>query len=347
VVKTTDGGATWQTQNVGLYDMLNSVYFTDNNNGYAVGAAGTALRTTDGGTNWTPMTVPDAGNLTKVQFPENGLVGYIGLQPQAGGGRILKTIDGGDNWAVIGVGGPFVTSYSCGMATDNQGVVVGYEGWVYGVPSDTAHDSQTTADIVAAAFSHDDPDRGYLIGNDSTQGVIRYTATFGPVWDSVTCPVVSALWGVDMPTSDIAYFCGTDGFIGKTLAPTYVQSRYVPPGVTATMCGVCFPNGADTGYAVGAGGVILRTYDGGGVPGIADARAPVAGRAGIRVVSNPSRCGITFRTDANVIVAVFDAAGRVVARQAATKGLNFLSLSEAGAYFVKAGAQTFRVVLTE
>jgi hypothetical protein len=52
-------------------------------------------------------------------------------------------------------------------------------------------------------------------------------------------------------------------------------------------------------------------------------------------VSNPSRHGITFHADADVNVVVFDAAGRVVARLAATKGLNFLPLSKAGVYVVK------------
>ena len=331
-VKTTDGGATWQTQNAGLYGMLNSVYFKDNNNGYAVGQRGAALRTTDGGATWTPMTVPGGGdNLTRVQFPEDGLVGYIGVHP-AVGGKIYKTTDGGGSWTSINVGGPLDRSYSCGMAADTIGVIVGYNGMVYG---DSAQDPQTTADIVAAAFSPTDPNKAYIIGNDSTIGLIRYTATFGPVWDSVTCPVVSALWGVDMPTSDIAYFCGTDGFIGKTVSPTYVQRTDVPSGVTAEMHGLCFPNGSDTGFAVGAGGVILRTFDGGGAPGIADARAPAAGRVGIRVVSNPSRNGVKFRADAGVNVMVFDAAGRVVARQAATKGLNFLPLPKAGVYVVK------------
>jgi hypothetical protein len=47
---------------------------------------------------------------------------------------------------------------------------------------------------------------------------------------------------------------------------------------------------------------------------------------------------------------VFDATGRVVARQVAARGLNFLPLSKAGVYYVpeaQAQAQAVRVVLTE
>ena len=39
VVKTTDGGANWVRQYIEATYSLNSVYFKDNNNGYAVGYA--------------------------------------------------------------------------------------------------------------------------------------------------------------------------------------------------------------------------------------------------------------------------------------------------------------------
>ena len=52
-------------------------------------------------------------------------------------------------------------------------------------------------------------------------------------------------------------------------------------------------------------------------------------------MSNPSRHGIAFSTDADVNVIVFDVAGRVVAKQAAARGANFVPLSKAGVYAVK------------
>ena len=73
---------------------------------------------------------------------------------------------------------------------------------------------------------------------------------------------------------------------------------------------------------------------------------PAVTRAGIRVASNPCRHGIALQSDADVRVSVFDAAGRVVMSRAATKGLSFLPLPT-GAYFVKAGAQTARAVVTD
>jgi len=267
VIKTTDRGTNWVLQVAESTRSLRSVYFKDNNTGYAVGDAGTAIRTTDGGANWTAMTVPDTYMLTGVQFPENGQIGYIGVCSQSGDGKVLKTTDGGDSWTAISVGGPASASCGCGMATDSVGVAFGYDGFVYGTTdgfgTGAVQGPQTIADLVAAAFSPTDPNVGYLIGNDSTHGVIRYTDDGGAtLWDSVRCYPITAFYGVDMPTSEVAWVCGTGGMILRSMTPhDFWRST---TGVTADMYGVCFPNGVDTGYAVGAGGTILRTYDGGG-----------------------------------------------------------------------------------
>jgi hypothetical protein len=49
VMRTTDGGSTWEEQLFESHFNLNGVYFTDSNNGTAVGNSGTILRTTNGG----------------------------------------------------------------------------------------------------------------------------------------------------------------------------------------------------------------------------------------------------------------------------------------------------------
>jgi photosystem II stability/assembly factor-like uncharacterized protein len=354
VVKTTDGGATWQEQNTGvLLAGLNSVYFKDNDNGYAVGEAGAAIRTTDGGAIWTAMTVPSGSDMLNcVQFPENGLTGYIGVYPRTVGGKVLKTTDGGDNWTLVNVGSPLHWSRSVGMATDDIGVVVGSGGMVLmttdGFGSTSIQGPQTTANLVAAAFSPTDPAMGYLIGSDTIRGVIRYTATGGlPLWDPVSCWSTMAFYGIDMPSSDVAYVCGTEGNILRSIYPT--DFWRTTTGVTSSLYGVCFPNGVDTGYAVGGGAVILKTTDGGQpwTPGVAEGKVPATSRTGIRVVSNPSRHGIALHSAADVAVTVFDASGRILMSQAATKGLNFLPLRKAGVYIVKAGAETARIVVTD
>jgi photosystem II stability/assembly factor-like uncharacterized protein len=356
ILKTTDGGTTWTPQASGVPSPLNSVYFKDDDNGYAVGSAAAAIRTTDGGATWTPMTIPGAPppTLNYVAFPENTMTGYIGVYPRAGLGKVLKTTDGGDNWTEITVGGALNWSRSCGMATDNIGVVVGNGGMVYGTAdgfgTTAVQGPLTIADLTAAAFSPTDPLKGYLIGNDSMHGLIRHTDDGGAsLWDSVTCWPVTAFHGVDVPTSEAAYVCGDSagtGIILRSVSNTDFFNTTAP--AVPPMHGVCFPVGSDTGYAVGGNAVILRTYDAGipWIEGVAEEKVPAISRTGIRVTSNPCRYGIALHSDADVTVSVFDAAGRVVMNQAATRGLNFLPLPT-GAYFVKAGASTARAVVTD
>ena len=76
---------------------------------------------------------------------------------------MLKTTNGGDNRAEVAVGGAMNTSGSCAVATDNIGVVVGNGGFVSGTTNGLDSNRNT----------------GYLIGNDTVEGVVRYTNDIG------------------------------------------------------------------------------------------------------------------------------------------------------------------------
>ena len=92
IVKTADGGNTWNPISFNVYGDLTSVYFTDVNTGYAVGALGKIIQTTDGGNNWTVLS--NTGNdLNSVYFTDSNTGYVVGIN-----GTILKTIDGGNNW---------------------------------------------------------------------------------------------------------------------------------------------------------------------------------------------------------------------------------------------------------
>ena len=73
--------------------VLKGIWFTDNNNGYAVGYNGTILKTTDGGVSWKTLNSGVTNSLFSVSFSNvnNGLV-------CGANGIILKTNDGGLTW---------------------------------------------------------------------------------------------------------------------------------------------------------------------------------------------------------------------------------------------------------
>ncbi|HTW91106.1 MAG TPA: YCF48-related protein, partial [bacterium] len=318
VLKTTDGGTTWTAESSGAIGQLNSVFFNDNNNGVAVGNRGTIIKTTDGGATWTKPTSGVTYPLTYVGFPGKGQTGYIGVNHVDSLASALKSTDGGSTWSSLPAGGVMDKGYGAYFATVNNGIIFGYSGLCLGTTNGStfAHDQSWfhNGPIVAAAASPTTPTKAYLIGNDETlgMGVIRNTMSFPPsLWDTaMTGPYPAApvaYYGITFATDSFAYVCGAGGFIGVTNTPTNVTATSTP-GVTGAVNGLSFPS-ADTGYAVGEGGMILKTTDGGRpwAPGVAEGKAPVVPRAGLRVLSNPGRYGISVHSDANVPLTVFDA----------------------------------------
>jgi C1A family cysteine protease/photosystem II stability/assembly factor-like uncharacterized protein len=121
VFKTTDGGATWKHQTVGLssVDWLCGVDFVSPSYGWAVGWGGEVYRTTDGGASWTTQVSGVTVDLESVCF----LDGQRGFAVGASG-TVIATTNGGATWVKVGV-----------PATDdlNDVVFVGGDiGWIVG-----------------------------------------------------------------------------------------------------------------------------------------------------------------------------------------------------------------------
>jgi hypothetical protein len=88
--------AQWEWQNpLPQGNVLNDVFFNDENTGWAVGNCGTILKSTDGGEDWILLGPPTKWSLTSVQFTDS-LTGYTSSNE----GKIFKTVDGGNEWTV-------------------------------------------------------------------------------------------------------------------------------------------------------------------------------------------------------------------------------------------------------
>lgn len=98
VLKTMDGGTTWQLQDV-RGDLFRSIYCVDEQHVWAVGYNGTIIHTGDGGAHWEHQRNGDNILLKKyrlraVAFKDIN-VGYAAGDK----GLILKTTDGGAHWS--------------------------------------------------------------------------------------------------------------------------------------------------------------------------------------------------------------------------------------------------------
>jgi photosystem II stability/assembly factor-like uncharacterized protein len=137
ILRTTDGGTTWEQQSSGTTALLNGVFFTDANTGTAVGSGGTILRTTDGGATWEQQSSGTTAYLAGVFFTDANTGTAVGgeedyLLYDISLGIILRTTDGGATWKQQSGGTSRTTTplYGVFFTDANAGTAVGYNGTI-------------------------------------------------------------------------------------------------------------------------------------------------------------------------------------------------------------------------
>jgi photosystem II stability/assembly factor-like uncharacterized protein len=119
-LKTTDGGASWTSTTIGTSsDQWFSVYFVNENIGWAGGWYGAIDKTTDGGATWTNILFDFSGSYRSLYFLDNN-IGWAA----ADGGKIKKTTNGGTSW----------TNQTTGTNADIQSIffINSTTGWAVG-----------------------------------------------------------------------------------------------------------------------------------------------------------------------------------------------------------------------
>jgi photosystem II stability/assembly factor-like uncharacterized protein len=145
MIKTTDGGATWQAWDMRPWaSILIDTFFTSPNRGWVVGGKtdepiatrdnvqAVVLFTEDGGKTWVNRAASIQAQLPKgewgwkIQFL-NGRVGFVSLE-NFKAGAILKTVDGGMTWSRIPITDPQQNANleGVGFVDENHGWVGGW-----------------------------------------------------------------------------------------------------------------------------------------------------------------------------------------------------------------------------
>lgn len=282
IINTTDAGATWTAQASGVTVTLNGVAFAGTKNGCTVGEKATVLRTTDGST-WNPATtVPttqelNAVDLSALEAPDAPTVQQppplvyrafaVGV-----GGTIIASRDQCDTWTSENSGttktlnGVVTGRCSCGWAWS-----VGEEGTILHTTDGSTWAPQTsgvTTDLLAVSFVSTKV--GWAVGKG---GLILATTDGGTTWTKQKSNTRHTLEGVAAADATHAYAVGDDGVIVATTDGMTWTKQATHTSTDLDAISTIFDNPPRQFYnpngdwhdaiAVGSGGLILMTTDGG------------------------------------------------------------------------------------
>lgn len=122
LMRTEDGGDTWQRVNLPTKTELYHLDFNGNSHGWIVGDGGVILATTDHGITWTKQTSGTTSPLYNVDFRDDNDGYVVGKS-----GTILRTTNGGSTWEKVDTN--FRESLMrVDFADDKNGWIVGYKG---------------------------------------------------------------------------------------------------------------------------------------------------------------------------------------------------------------------------
>ena len=262
----------WARQPAGTMAWLHSVFFLDQNRGWAVGSKGTLLQTLDGGNTWKLRGAYTDDVVRDIFFidEKNGwMVCEANVyqlktkeEPRA---YLMKTTDGGERWKRIEIKGFDVDAILVRAVFSRNG-----RGWAFGEAGSiyTTHDagdtwvklrSPTRRLLLGGIFVDDD--RGWIVGAGAT---IIQTSDGGETWYQSTLPQVdksvrfTATWFID---NRKGWSVGSGGSVYRTINGGRTWERQVST-VHVDLFDVRFVDALE-GWAVGAEGTIIHTIDGG------------------------------------------------------------------------------------
>ena len=254
IIKTTNGGTTWDTQTSGTTEDLLGVSFTNANNGTVVGLNGTILRTTNGGVTWIQQSSV-GGDLSSVSFIDANIGTTVG-----DGGVILRTTNGGVTWIQqSSVAGDL---YSVSFIDANIGTAVGRFGKILrttnGGVTWIEQTSGTTGELESVSFTdaNNGTAVGYIVGG---AGIILRTTNGGVTWIEQTSGTTNGWTSVSFTDANNGTVVG--GIILRTTngGVTWIEQS---SGSTQGFLGVSFID-VSKGTAVGQYGTIFTTTNGG------------------------------------------------------------------------------------
>jgi photosystem II stability/assembly factor-like uncharacterized protein len=244
ILHSNDGGKTWQKQNSDTKMYLFSIFFMDENRGFAVGDSSTLTETSDGGKTWKARTVSTGEeNTSEMALAMQDPIFYdVRFSDDQSGwiagefGQLLRTTDGGQTW----------TANQKTLMTPESGIVDPID-----LPTFFGQYAVNDQDVLAAGLD----------------GKIARTRDGGVTWRfepmKLAFPISEPLYQPYVTPDGTGWAVGGGGEIVQVAAG---QSEWGRPNlgmpIYTWLRSISFAD-AQHGWMAGGFGMILRTSDGG------------------------------------------------------------------------------------
>lgn len=258
ILKTIDGGLSWQEQEAPSPDKINALDFFNQNLGILVGENGKLFRTTNGGEAWQSIPFDPSINFTSVKFLTQTKVIITGKK-----GVIFQSNNGGASWTPI----PLNTQHDLNalfFINQNTGFVVGSQAKIFktnnGGNNWTTIVTEFDKTLNDVYFTNDTI--GYVVGEE---GTILKTINAGNNWEFINS-------GIDVNFTKVAFsrtniniglIAGDNGFMMRTTNAA-VTIDAVASRTTQNINGVSFRTNTNVVFAVANSGVIISSTNAGG-----------------------------------------------------------------------------------
>lgn len=353
----------WEEQASGSTDNLNSIFFFNENSGFAVGNNGTAIVTSDGGSNWSSLnSITSSENFQKIYF-QNSNDGFLLTQ----NGMIYKTSNGGTSWSNQSIHSNGLNGIAF---SNNNGIIVGDDGAVFTSTDGNSWTPQPSLGVFAlndvVFFSEN---IAIAVGGN---GEAYQSSNKGSSWELVDLGTTNTLSAIQQMDESSVLIAGTDGTViryepisKKSFKEAENLSSAWLKGIACTANGNCLVTGSlntvlirsnntwvsknlddnvnlntiyftsdAVGYVAGIAGVVYRHNEGGYPISTMEIKAETFS-VFPSLVENSIL--ISFPSVGNATLLIYNSIGNLVSTQEVSGNLFSADVShfEAGLYFIQ------------
>ncbi|RPI19600.1 MAG: T9SS C-terminal target domain-containing protein [Ignavibacteriae bacterium] len=272
ILRTTNGGDNWQAIYTGFDTYNTSMSMVDENIGYILLDSSKIIKTVNGGVNWSFVAQIDNIITPNLKFISTNIGFIIAGRNIYGGIKLFRTSNGGLTWNTI-INDSTINNGKISFLNSVTGYIISVREINYyslkhlknlkttdsGITWDSVQNSINLYSISSAIFVNNST--GFICGSISPSNKILRTTDGGTNWIAVTNGNINFgnFYFIDSNTG----FLITQGYIYKTTnnGDNWVQYYYYAE-VGNDLNETSFIN-TNTGIAVGYGGVIAKTINGG------------------------------------------------------------------------------------